>query len=110
MDIQGPSGKPEMSRELVERLSHAIDSGRQQFGVVAGDTRAPDMNVRRNVYRSSHLGSGHGIRQMGNELGTPRRHPHHRDGTPTPERLATDQNRPSAGFKEPSPRGYNPYG
>ena len=104
MDIQG---KPKMSRALVRRLSHAIDSGRQALGP-ASAVNTPDLAVRRTIYRQSHLGSSHGIRRVGAEFGVPRRLDRKDTIASKPEHLSTDANRPSAGF-EATNRKYDPY-
>ena len=106
MDIKG---KPKMSRELIERLSYTPSSTSQAFGVATGGVRTPSMDARRNVYRNSQLGQRYGVRQLGTEIGgSP--HSGRKDMRPTLEHLPTNANRPSAGFREPPARGYNPYG
>ena len=106
MDIKG---KPKMSRELIERLSYTPSSTSQAFGVATGGVRTPSMDARRNVYRNSHLGRCYGVRQVGTEIGgSP--HSGRKDMRPTLEHVPTSVNRPSAGFREPPARGYNPYG
>ncbi len=106
MDTNGK--KPTMSRGLVDRLSGAIDSGREQLGTASDSARGLNMGARRNVYRSSHLGQTYGVRQMGAEMGKPiiadRKGSH-----PQLKSIDTGQNRPSAGFQEPKGRGYSPY-
>ena len=102
------SKKPKMSRGLVNRLSGAIDSGREQLGTASDSARGLNMGARRNVYRSSHLGQTHGVRQMGAEMGKPIR-ADRKGSHPQLKSIDTGQNRPSAGFQEPKGRGYNPY-
>lgn len=100
--------KPKMSRGLVNRLSGAIDSGREQLGATSDSARGLSMGARRNVYRSSHLGQTYGVRQMGAEMGKPIR-ADRKGSHPQLKSIDTGQNRPSAGFQEPKGRGYNPY-
>ena len=106
MDTNGK--KPKMSRGLVDRLSGAIDSGREQLGTASDSALGLNMGARRNVYRSSHLGQTHGVRQMGAEMGKPIR-ADRKGSHPQLKSIDTGQNRPSAGFQEPKGRGYNPY-
>ena len=102
------SKKPKMSRGLVDRLSGAIDSGREQLGTASDSARGLNMDARRNVYRSSHLGQTHGVRQMGAEKGKPVR-ADRKSSESQLKLIDTGQNRPSAGFQEPKGRGYSPY-
>ena len=103
------SKKPKMSRGLVDRLSGAIDSGREQLGTASDSARGLNMDARRNVYRSSHLGQTYGVRQMGAEMGKPIRADRKGGSQPQLKSIDTGQNRPSAGFQEPKGRGYSPY-
>ena len=99
-----------MSRELVSRLSGSLGPNRERLGSVTNyDAHSPGMDVRRNIYRSSHLGQNHGVRQMGTELGRPARSNERKADVPL-KSVETGQNRPSAGFQEPSSRKYNPFG
>ena len=107
MDINGKHN-PKMSRELVQRLSHSIDPGRQQLGIATDSARGVNSEVRRNVYRSSHLGQNHGVRQMGAEIGRPVSLDR-KGGVPQLKPIDSGQNRSSAGFQEPKGRGYSPY-
>ena len=102
------SKKPKMSRGLANRLSGAVDSGREQLGVASDSARGLSMVARRNVYRSSLLGQTYGVRQMGAEMGKPVR-ADRKGSEPQLWSIDTGQNRPSAGFQEPKGRGYNPY-
>lgn len=68
----------------------------------------PDANARRNVYNRSHLGQARGIRRVGTEIGGVQHVSS--GGKPVLRHLEAGTNRPSAGFKEPPRRSYNPYG
>ncbi|OYX41600.1 hypothetical protein B7Y94_04760 [Candidatus Saccharibacteria bacterium 32-49-12] len=111
MDSQG---KPEMSRELVERLMrNPQQGGESAYGhKVWGPAPTPSDRVRQRKYRDSMLGSGHSLRQFGAEIGLVDRRSNHRkakkDASPD-GRVSTGQNRPSSGFQEPTRRGYDPY-
>ena len=111
MDSQG---KPEMSRELMERLmrNNQQDSGSAYGHKAWGPAPAPSDRVRQRKYKDSLLGSGHNLRQFGTEIGLVDRRSNHRrakNDAPTDERVNTGQNRPSSGFQEPPRRGYDPY-
>ncbi len=103
MDVQG---RPKMSRALVQRLSQSVGRGHQPLGTV-GSSVTPDLAVRRNIYRQSHLGASHHVRQVGAEIGGSRRQ-RGVSASPENEHLSTNQNRPSAGFDVTS-RKYDPY-
>lgn len=71
--------------------------------------------VRRKGYRDSMLGSSYNdVRQMGAEISggesyDKRRNTRIMSDLGQNERIDSGQNRPSAGFKEPEGRNYNPY-
>lgn len=121
MDAQG---KPRMSRELLQRLAKPQQltqpvgsQGSAQMRQSFAERKQVEQNRRIvHSYQESHLGTrsfrSSDVRQMGSELGRPRRRP----STDTSSakggvvnRIDSGQNRPSAGFKEPPARGYNPY-
>lgn len=106
-----------MSRELLERLSrHGAAYGDEPMGSTIAGAGQVSMDTRRSLYRNSHLGGKHGVRQMGAEIAVsrPSRRPNPRpdDAPQAPGKVDTGQNRPSAGFhfQEPQGRKYDPYG
>lgn len=108
--------RPQMSRGLLRRLLDADDrisddraTATRLTSVRFSDRVRVERN-RQNVgrYGDSMLGAHYGIRQVGAEIGIRRR----RSGDTKdekPQRVETNQNRPSAGFKEPTGRNYDPY-
>lgn len=103
-------GRPQISRELLERLTSSNQPmGASAYGT-ASSPQAPSSPVRRHKYRASMLGSQHQVRQMGAEIGGRQMTRREQTHEPIQEKTQTGQNRPSAGFKEPQGRGYNPYG
>lgn len=106
-------GKPLTSKELIERMTRRGDSEPQSVGRASADSRSVSMDVRRRVYKSSHLGARHGIRGEAMKAQPRSAGDTVADAKGRQSRLAgrveADKNRPSAGFKEPSGRSYNPY-
>lgn len=98
-----------MSRGLMKRISSVPGADSQKaFGTSMDAMRVPSANARRNVYVRSHLGQARGIRRVGTEIGGVQHVSS--GGKPVLRHLETGTNRPSAGFKEPPRRSYNPYG
>lgn len=107
MDIQG---RPRMSRELLRRLSRSNTPDDVPLGRAVDSSSDVSMDVRRNLYRNSHLGSRQPVRRVGGEMGKPVRRPDRGDpAVVEPKKIDSSQNRPSAGFSEPSVRKYNRY-
>ena len=122
MDAQG---KPRLSRAMIQRLGGCIAEDTTAVTAHAhvsfNDRRRHERNLdRQHVanYRTSRLASRTHVRQIGMELGVPRkpREKHeihtvrtHRRPTDA-ERVDFGVNRPSAGFVEPPGRRFNPYG
>ena len=113
-------GKPEMSRELLERLmlDQSGDSKNDDFMAPSTQSFNQRLEVERRRrlvrgYRDSKLGKSSlgsdEVRQMGMEIGHRRRHNFTPPEKPDLKPIETGQNRPSAGFKEPPTRDYNPF-
>lgn len=108
------SSKPEMSRRLLGRMIRNDKSSRPNGKVVGPaapasfrDRVAKDRNRQAiGRYSDSILGKRYGVRRVSSEFSSSR--PTSTDGDEF-ERLETGQNRPSAGFKEPEGRKYDPY-
>ena len=101
-----------MSRELLERLSSQRPNQPDAYGGQPVGS-APFARARRQNYRDSMLGAQHNnVRRMGAEMGRPvggySRGKGDKPGSG--QRVDSGQNRPSAGFKEPPGRGYDPFG
>lgn len=117
-----------MSRELLERLSkydNSTDSS-SAYGAPASHRRVVRKTTTRRwvrQYTDSHLGSGGDpvrVRRPGGEIYSAKKDMENRErlsdpigegspSGPSSERINTNQNRPSAGFKEPPGRRFDPF-
>ena len=112
-----------MSRDLMGRITHSQPANPSAaFGGLPAQTPSPAQRAlytsgdRVGGYGTSRLGARSLVRQFGAEISAPASSRVNRMRRPQPEqakdpaqRINSQQNRPSAGFKEPPGRGYNPY-
>ncbi len=107
------NSNPKMSRELLERLmSNNSSPQARAVGVSSSEpfarrrqTQAEGRYVR--GYRDSHLFMQGHVRQPGLDTNRSRLAS---TGNERQQHIDTKSNRPSAGFKEPPSRNYDPYG
>lgn len=94
-------------------LSGPIEHAKRKNASAYGSTKPSSHTIsqfRKQGYRNSMIGARQGIRRMGTEIGGPTpQHPHVHINKKNLESIETGSNRPSAGFKEPSSRRYDPY-
>ena len=119
MDV---NGKPRMSRDMMGRIMHSQPLN-QPAAVGGAPSKVPTpaqrslhaRSSRVGGYGTSQLGARSFVRQFGTEISAPakshsdRRHQSQSGQISSEKRIDSQQNRPSAGFKEPPARGYNPY-
>ena len=101
--------KPQMSQGMLQRLMNDSNNVNNQtapsvFGNSLPQKPSHNKSGGSSQYQKSMLGSQYSPRRTGDSDLRKRRKP-----SGNPVRVQTGQNRPSAGFKEPSARGYNPY-
>ncbi|MDO4773603.1 MAG: hypothetical protein Q4A37_00540 [Candidatus Saccharibacteria bacterium] len=113
-----------MSRAMLKRLMAVqpptVSATSPSGDGVAGNAAQPQSFAQRQRLErqrklvGSYQQSTLGVQNYKEEVGAAGSTTRSRLATPpqstdTPERIDTGQNRPSAGFKEPPSRGYNPY-
>ena len=114
------NGKPRMSRDMMGRIMHSQPAQSENaYGVApssgAGQTQRQLYSSGNRIggYGTSRLGMRSSVLQFGTEISAPsrRKRPDFQKNQNLGENhINTQQNRPSAGFKEPPGRNYNPYG
>lgn len=112
-----------MSRDMMGRITHLQPTNPAvAFGGMPAQTPSPTQRAlhaqgsRVGGYGTSQLGARSLVRQVGAEISAPTpsrvnrmRRPQPEQSTDPRRRINSRQNRPSAGFKEPPGRNYNPY-
>ena len=117
------NGRPPMTRGMMNRIMKSQPSEpTSAFGSVSTQ---PSSSTQRSLhtrgdrvggYGTSQLGGRSLVRQFGAEISSPSksridrmRRPQQSQTGGSGQRVNSQQNRPSAGFKEPSGRNYDPY-
>lgn len=101
--------KPQMSKAMLQRLMNDSNNVNNQtapsaFGNSLSQKSSHNKPGKSSQYQKSMLGSQYNLRNTGDDDLDK-----YRKSSGSRTRVQTGQNRPSAGFKEPPARGYNPY-